>query len=200
MAASAAAAAAAASAARLLLNEVGRGLANLGKTCFMNAGLQCLSHLPPLLFFLKAHAEACSLDLTPTAAGAYPCFNCELHRLFSESLGGLGGVRALEPRSMANALCLLGPEGRFKLGRQEDAQEFLVHLLDALEISSLQRHARFNLPADAPPQGLESLRAAMDRMGYTSIAADAVAALRARAEGGGGGAGGGQQQQQQQQQ
>jgi hypothetical protein len=40
---------------------------------------------------------------------------------------------------MADVLHLVGTPGSFRVGRQEDAQEFMVHLLDALEISAIDQ-------------------------------------------------------------
>lgn len=43
------------------VNSIGAGLVNCGNTCFLNAGLQCLSHLPPLvnLMLRKEHTGKC---------------------------------------------------------------------------------------------------------------------------------------------
>ncbi len=40
---------------------VGAGLHNVGNTCFLNAGLQCLTHTPPLANYLLSgeHSQTC---------------------------------------------------------------------------------------------------------------------------------------------
>ena len=126
------------------------------------------------------HWGACTLDLpVPTARPALRgnlCFPCELHALFTATLGP-GGSRAVTPRRLGDALCHLGPLGRFTIGRQEDAQEFLVHLLDACEIASLERARLLGVSNARAAAGLARMRESVARTRYGSIGARAIAAL-----------------------
>ncbi|XP_078693805.1 ubiquitin carboxyl-terminal hydrolase 4-like [Branchiostoma floridae x Branchiostoma belcheri] len=95
------------------------GLHNLGNTCFMNAGLQCM----------LSNAQLCSfiLDAPP---GSIPedslcgLFAALVHKVWS------GRYSYLKPRRFKDRLGHQFPQ--FKGFRQHDGQEFLALLLDSL--------------------------------------------------------------------
>ena len=60
-----------------------------------------------------------------------------LRRLHGQSSNG-SKSSAVAPREIVNMMPALGDRGRFRIGRQEDAHEFLVHLLDAMKDGELR--------------------------------------------------------------
>jgi ubiquitin C-terminal hydrolase len=145
-----------------------RGFLNLGNTCFLNSTLQCLLYLPPfsqcLLSLSSAAAPTASEqhgvrnDTPPNGHsvngnknGGKPNLGKRithlLRNLFHQVLSGGGGEQAVRhaiaPQGIVRAIPTLGSCGslngyKFRLGRQEDAHEFLVHLLDAMNDGELR--------------------------------------------------------------
>lgn len=118
-----------------------RGFHNLGNTCFLNATLQCLSHLPTFCQCIAMLPAANSQTERKLSNG-------EKFMVFLRSLlrkvHGLDGEPKSSPYSPKNIvrnISLLGGSNRgykFRPGRQEDAHEFLVHLLDCLHDGELK--------------------------------------------------------------
>ena len=124
---------------------IGPGFSNLGNTCFLNATLQCLCYSP-------AFAQCLVLSAGGGYGGKFAGFVREmLERVHGVGMhskkkvgkvgkqldfnGGMNGNHAISPSSIVTNIRLLGKQ--FKIGRQEDAHEFLVHLLDALQKGEL---------------------------------------------------------------
>lgn len=118
-----------------------RGFANLGNTCFLNATLQCLVYLPTF-------CQALATMKFPSKQNSSPGhkFASILRSLVREAHGietSSHGQGAIAPRNMVNAMPMLGQIGskkgyKFRPGRQEDAHEFLIHLIDALQDGELK--------------------------------------------------------------
>lgn len=124
-----------------------KGFVNLGNTCFLNATLQCLAYLPPFCQSLLAMSETKMKQrknskkkltqgqrVTATLSSLFQ----RIHN-FDESDRG----SAIAPQSIVKALPTIGTCGsrngyKFRPGRQEDAHEFLVHLLDAMHDGELK--------------------------------------------------------------
>lgn len=98
------------------------GLRNLGNTCYLNSVLQCLTYTPPLAQFClsKQHSSTCKT--------LKECAFCILERQISRSL-------TLEASVVDSPIkiqkCIAQLAENFRLGRQEDAHEFLRYVIDA---------------------------------------------------------------------
>lgn len=118
-----------------------KGLVNLGNTCFLNSTLQCLAYLPPFCQSLLAMSSSLRGN---NSTGKR--MTQSIRSLFTQIHGLNGGPKAggaLAPKAIVNALPSLGSCGsrhgyKFRPGRQEDAHEFLVHLLDAMNDGELK--------------------------------------------------------------
>jgi ubiquitin carboxyl-terminal hydrolase 36/42 len=126
-------------------NPMGRaapkGFTNLGNTCFLNATLQCLAYLPTFSQTLTSLPLKNGLKMSKGQR-----ISTTLCSLFRQ-VHGVDGLRsdraALSPGGIVKALPSLDTGGqrsgyKFRPGRQEDAHEFLVHLLDAMHDGELK--------------------------------------------------------------
>jgi ubiquitin C-terminal hydrolase len=111
------------------------GLDNLGNTCFMNSALQCLAYVKPLTeFFLNGFTQAHSdddddwnpFDTCGNVTGAYAELIWNLWRGDRKD----SYYRSFKPDRIKETIGCLAP--RFATCDQQDAQEFLTFLLDAL--------------------------------------------------------------------
>lgn len=107
------------------------GLYNLGNTCFLNAALQSLAHAPLLSdFFLKRHFLK---DLNvENPLGTKGAIASAFAKLLQELLQPEGTAEAIAPEEMLRALCKHCPIIAEQPGMQQDAQEVMAFLLDAL--------------------------------------------------------------------
>ena len=133
-----------------LPRPIGRGLCNLGNSCFVNATLQCLAYVPPLaqlLLLPGASGDAAWGNGGASVRGGHVINFVEIMRDTIARMHGVGplsssaasssasshaaGDHAVSPEAFVANLRALGRH--FRNGRQEDAHEFLVHLLEALQ-------------------------------------------------------------------
>lgn len=104
------------------------GLGNLGNTCFMNAGLQCLSHLEPVCSYFLTGRYLCEInDSNPLSTGG------ALARAFARLQERLwqGAARIHNPKQMHSMLSRFAPH-LFQGAAQQDVQEFLAYVVDGL--------------------------------------------------------------------
>jgi uncharacterized UBP type Zn finger protein len=110
----------------------GTGLKNLGNTCFLNSVLQCILYTIPLknYFALSNHYETCKSKNV--------CFICEYGRLSNQirKFILIQGEKksAVTPQNIIQNIKNIA--NHIRIGRQEDAHEFLLYFLAAMENSA----------------------------------------------------------------
>ncbi|VTJ87084.1 Hypothetical predicted protein, partial [Marmota monax] len=105
-------------------SAAGAGLQNMGNTCYVNAALQCLTYKPPLAKYMLSQEH---------------CQRCPRHRVCMLCVMQAHMTRALRhPGDVIQPLPAL-VDG-FHKSRQEDAHEFLLFTLHAMQKACLCGH------------------------------------------------------------
>ncbi|KAJ0507896.1 putative ubiquitinyl hydrolase 1 [Helianthus annuus] len=110
------------------------GFRNLGNTCYLNAVLQCLTYTPPLANFCLRRQHSASCDSLPQQDKKNNCPFCLLETRIARSLS----VDLLldTPGKFIGGLKIFAEH--FRVGRQEDAHEFLRYVIDACHTTSIR--------------------------------------------------------------
>lgn len=127
------------------LSEGQCGLWNIGNTCFMNSVLQCLSHTQDLSKFARSSSAATSvIDKGTSSSTKDQKVWTEFCKLMSQMWQP--GARSVNPSELKMAL-----SSKYRMysgSAQQDAQEFLRYLLDALHGAINKRGERTSLHVD----------------------------------------------------
>lgn len=110
------------------IHKIGPGFRNVGNTCFLNSVLQMLTYTAPFANYLleKGHSKKCSRR-SPSQFCALCAFEAHVNKCFS------GKFQVLEPTEILKNIRLINK--KFRIGRQEDSQEFLRDLIDCFQKS-----------------------------------------------------------------
>ncbi|KAJ2554877.1 hypothetical protein EV175_002443, partial [Coemansia sp. RSA 1933] len=108
------------------VRPIGPGLSNLGNTCFLNSVLQCLTYTPPLAEYLlsREHSSSCR-------AGDN-CILCRFENHVARALSKRESS-SIAPKAIVGRLKMIAKHMR--VGRQEDAHEFLRLLVESFQRS-----------------------------------------------------------------
>ena len=108
------------------IEKVGPGLYNLGNTCFLNSVLQSLFYTTALRNYISSSNH---LNICKFKGVCFICEYCKLVKSFDNS-------NAITPKSIIQNIKIISKN--IRIGRQEDAHEFLLYMLDSFEKSFKQ--------------------------------------------------------------
>ncbi|KAH9609511.1 hypothetical protein KSS87_022503 [Heliosperma pusillum] len=117
---------------RMPFRRIGPGLVNFGNTCFLNSVIQCLTYTEPLVGYLLSgkHQTSCRV------AGF--CALCAIQNHVNRALQSWYDYCSLTTHQ--------GISRNFRNARQEDAHEYMIHLLESMHKCCLPS----GVPAESP--------------------------------------------------
>ena len=128
------------------------GLFNLGNTCYLNAVLQCLRHVPDLTVFFNKHSDSWIREDTSKEVGLCKAYKTLVHDLWAGSPPSV-----LRPGGFLHYFRLALKDTMFDhmiAPMQHDSHEALVFLIDQLH-EAMKRPLAINVMAseDSPVYG-----------------------------------------------
>ena len=108
------------------VSVIGAGMKNLHNSCFLNATIQAIFHVPSVRNWLLAYEHK---SLVGQSQNKCKCLICIVIKTLKESIVNSG--KAISPFQLHRLIFLICPSMR--IGRQEDSQEFLIHLMDKVD-------------------------------------------------------------------
>ncbi|KAI8089985.1 uncharacterized protein BX664DRAFT_334380 [Halteromyces radiatus] len=118
---------------------IGPGFVNGQNTCFLNSVLECLTYTPPLAqyFLYQGHRKHC----TSKRFCSMCAMDDHIHRCLKEPKSLTKGATIL-PRAFTSNLRAFSQT--LRLGRQEDAHEFMMFLLDSMHKCTVQSYGKLD--------------------------------------------------------
>ncbi|XP_034251240.1 ubiquitin carboxyl-terminal hydrolase 36-like isoform X1 [Thrips palmi] len=111
----------------------GAGMVNLGNTCYLNATLQALFHVPAFVEWLSKDSDHMKRCEQLNGPGFGECITCAMARTYQLSQN----TAIVKPHLITNKLKMICRH--MSHGSQEDAHEFMRHLLENMEKAYLVR-------------------------------------------------------------
>lgn len=135
------------------------GLSNLGNTCFLNAIVQCLSHINSLLEYCLKEDYHLDLNTESTTKG-------QLIQAYAQVMNHLwkpNGDRYFSPRQFKSQVEKFARQ--FAGYSQQDAQEFLRFLLEGLheDVNAVKKKPRYNTEISEDLSDIERAKEAWQR-------------------------------------
>uniref|UniRef100_A0A8C5GHY3 USP domain-containing protein n=1 Tax=Gouania willdenowi TaxID=441366 RepID=A0A8C5GHY3_GOUWI len=110
------------------VHDIGAGLQNMGKTCYLNSALQCLTYTPPLANYMLTRQRSTTCYHKPGF-----CMTCTMQNHILQVFENSGKV--IQPTGVFKALKRIVNHIQYHI--EEDSHEFVRHIVTAMQQSCL---------------------------------------------------------------